>query len=305
MKTVLVAGVSGFVGKHLVAALRQKNHHVFGCGIETEPDKTIASDLTHYTACDLTSVGAVAKIPLDRIDAAINLAGLANVGASFKDSQRYLDNNVAVHTVLLDALRKKGLRNVRVVSISTGAVYSPNQPMPLLESGELMFDGSPYALSKIAMEKSLEEYRAEGLDIIIARPFNHIGPGQLPGFLLPDIAQQVLHKKSIVTGDLSTRRDYTDVRDVVRAYVALATRDKLGASIYNVCSGKSVSGKELLDLVFAISGEKEKPVSVNKALLRPDDPKEIFGSFSALNSECGWRPTISLRQTVKDCLACL
>ncbi len=305
MKTVLVAGVSGFVGKHLVAALHQQHHQVFGCGIEAEPDKAIAGLLANYTSCDLTDPASVAKIPLHQVDAVVNLAGLAKVGASFKDSKKYLDINVAVHTVLLDELQKKDLGKIRVVAISTGAVYSTNQPMPLLESSSLISNGSPYALSKIAMEKELESYRAKGLDVIVARPFNHIGPGQLAGFLLPDLVSQVLHKKSIVAGDLSTRRDYTDVRDVVRAYVELATREMLSDKIFNVCSGKSVSGQELLDLIFEVSETKEKPIEINNELLRPNDPQEIFGSFSALNVACGWQPTISLRQTVEDYLASL
>src|SRR5690606_38366342 len=129
-----------------------------------------------------------------------------------------------VHSTLAGFLLELGTPPVRIVAISTGAVYDPHQPMPLHEESRLVDreTGSPYALSKIAMERAMEKFVASGLDIVIARPFNHIGPGQLNGFIVPDLTSQVIESDAIKVGDLTTKRDYTDVRDVVKAYAKLA-----------------------------------------------------------------------------------
>ena len=303
MRTILITGVNGFVGKHLAKELKSQNHRVIGTGTDSKIDPSIIDCVDAYIGkCDLTDKDAVSSLPLGDVDAVINLAGLASIGASFKNSAGYLLTNVKVHTVLLERAIARKLTGTRFLSISTGAIYDPHQPMPISESGLLANAGSPYAQSKIAMEKELADYRNKGLDVVIARPFNHIGPGQLPGFLLPDLIDQVLNRSEVVVGDLSTRRDYTDVRDVVKAYVFLATAPELDTNLCNICSGKSISGQEMLDLIFELSGRPKKPVRIGESLLRPNDPTEIYGDNSLLRKMSGWQPEIPLKKTIADCL---
>lgn len=298
---ILVCGANGFVGRHLVESLKPSGYEVVATGI----DLSLAPELEEYVDeyygdCDLTSPESVSGLPLDTVDAIINLAGLAQVGSSFGSEKKYNAVNVSVHTTVADELLRQDLTSVRVVAISTGAVYDSHQPMPLTEESDLLQKGSPYALSKIAMESALEEHREKGLDIVVARPFNHIGPGQLPGFLVPDLVQQLRKSDSIIAGDLSTERDYTDVRDVVKAYVLLATIPLLQHQVYNVCSGTSTSGQTMLDELANAFGKESIKVEIDQSRIRPNDPKKIFGSNEKLCQDTGWQPSIPLNQTIKD-----
>jgi len=267
----------------------------------------LSADLETYTSeyyggCDLTRTESVAELPLDNIDAVINLAGLALVGSSFgkEQAERYQHINVKVHTVIADRLLALGNKSVRLVAVSTGAVYDNHQPMPLGESSKLATQNSPYALSKVAMEKAMLDYASRGLDIVVVRPFNHIGPGQLGGFLVPDLVSQVTKGDTVVAGDLTTQRDYTDVRDVVKAYVLLATIPELKHRLYNVCSGKSITGQSMLNLILIAANNRKVSVSVDESLIRPNDPKRVVGDNARLREDTGWQPTIAVEQTIAD-----
>ena len=155
------------------------------------------------------------------------------------------------------------------------------------------------------MEELSLKYREEGLDCVVARPFNHIGPGQLPGFILPDLYQKASEAKannssSINVGNLTTRRDYTDVRDVAKAYVRLATAETLNHGIYNVCSGRSVSGEEILTMLLEEMNAKDISPQVDDSLFRPSDAQELFGDSSRLMQDTGWSPSINISRTIAD-----
>ncbi len=307
MQTVLVTGVNGFVGEHLVKELTDQSYSVIGVGREANAQLGITDLLLQYVSCDLINETQVSQLPLAKADAIINLAGLAQVGASFKDPEAYQHVNVAVLTVIGGELLRQGL-SPRVVAISTGAVYQASQPLPLTEDSELIREGSPYALSKVAMEMATKSLQNKGLDCIIARPFNHLGPGQGRGFLLPDLYAQIVAAKKtgqpIKTGNLKTKRDYTDVRDVVKAYVQLAISETLRQRTYNVCSGKSVSGETILNLLLEITNStKQVQMEQDPALLRPNDPIDIYGSYQRLKTETGWQPTIAIKKTIQDFIA--
>jgi GDP-4-dehydro-6-deoxy-D-mannose reductase len=304
MAQILVTGVNGFVGGHLAARLHEDGHEVIGLGQHPESDPSLRSLLSAYVACDLTDEAAVSSLPLRAIDAVINLAGLAKVGDSFTQAERYKSVNVRVLSVLGQQLLKVNPRT-RMVAISTGAVYDPRQPLPLTEQSRLIEQGSPYAESKILMEQAAEELREKGLNCIVVRPFNHSGPGQAPGFLIPDLYSQILqapqHDHTLKVGNLQSRRDYTDVRDIVRAYAALALSPNLKTTLYNVCSGTSRSGTEILDIMLEVTGNTDNiQVEVDQSLLRPTDPPDLYGSHEPLTTDTGWEPTLSLRQTISD-----
>jgi GDP-4-dehydro-6-deoxy-D-mannose reductase len=302
MRTILVTGASGFVGRHLAKELSSQGHAVLGTDMSKGPHSDLEAHISGYFGGhDLTDPESVAKLPLDRVDAVINLAGLAQVGSSFEKDQaeRYRRINIAVHTVLADRLVELGL-NPRVIAVSTGAVYDNNQSMPLNEDSRIATNNSPYAQSKIAMEQAMLEYARKGLDVVIVRPFNHIGPGQLGGFLVPDLISQVMAGSTVSAGDLSTARDYTDVRDVVKAYTLLATLPKLKFRLYNICSGKCITGQAMLEMIVQAAGKnmRDIKVEVNKYRLRPNDPKKVFGDNSRLCDSTGWRPTLTPSETL-------
>jgi GDP-4-dehydro-6-deoxy-D-mannose reductase len=304
VQKIIITGVSGFVGRHLAKELFDQGNEVIGAGLDPNFDEKLRPYVQTYVGeCDLTNPESVAKLPLETADAVINLAGLAQVGSSFGKEELYMRINVGVHTGLLDRLKEIGKTSTRVVAISTGAVYDNNQPMPISESSLLIKEGSPYALSKVAMEKAVKEYEEGGMNIVIARPFNHIGPGQLGGFLLPDLADQALHKEKITVGNLNTERDYTDVRDVVKAYALLATQEVLNHDLYNICSGKSVSGEEILKNVLKECGKESLPVEIDQTRIRPNDPLRIVGDSSLLQQDTGWEPKIPIEQTISDFVA--
>lgn len=300
MPKILVTGISGFVGQHLAKAAKTQGITIIGTGMDSSISPGLDGILEEYIGgCDLTKKESVQNLPLHKIDAVINLAGLAQVGASFGDEAHYNEINVRVHTVLAEALLNAGSQ-ARVIAVSTGAVYESSKSMPLNETSDLLLHGSPYALSKIAMETALHKIANRGLDVVVVRPFNHIGPGQLPGFLLPDLVSQIQRSGKVTVGNLKTRRDYTDVRDVVNAYLLLATKPVLSHSVYNVCSGKAIKGEEILEVVTKVMGLASVKVTVDPKLIRPNDPEEIIGDNTRLMAETGWSPTISLEQTIKD-----
>jgi len=305
MRTILVTGANGFVGKHLIRELHESGNRVIGVGGPAiiGGDSNEKSYLSEYHVCDLTNAAETAKLDFHKVDAIIHLAALASIQLSFTQPARFIGDNGAITINLLETLLQQGVKP-RVVVVSSSSVYNPEQPLPINETGSLIMD-SPYAISKLLTEHLCEYYRTRGIECIIARPFNHIGPGQRPGFLLPDLAAQIKEatkeKKEIAVGNLTTKRDYTDVRDVVRAYRLLATSQNLKHILYNVCSGKSIAGEYFLkELIELLSPKEDLKVVVDKTRFRPNDHSDIRGSAERLHQEMGWEPTIPIHQTIAD-----
>ena len=294
---VAVTGVNGFVGRHLVRELTDHGHAVIGMGLGP------AENAVGHLLCDYVAVDLCQRWPSVDCDAVVHLAALSAVGPSFEDPQLYIESNSAPITNMGEALLSM-TRRVRVVMVSTGAVYRTPADSSLDESSPIA-PSSPYIVSKILTEAQSEYYRQRGLDILVMRPFNHIGPGQGAGFVLPDLVSGV--RKWIQTGaavsvgNLATRRDYTDVRDVVRAYRLALEAPQVTAAVLNVCSGESVSGGELLDAISDALGIGHRPdIKIDKAKLRPSDPGEVRGDNAAIRNTLGWRPSIDVLQTVRD-----
>lgn len=301
---ILVTGINGFVGKHLVRELHAQGAAVIGTATE-EASPEIADLLTEFTAMDLTSQESVSQLDFTKVDAVIHLAALAHQGLSFEHPRMFIDTNSAMTIHLFEAiLAQKPQKNPRFIMVSSGAIYESDQQMPLTEDSRVTH-GSPYAISKLLGEMLADYYQKRGIDTIVVRPFNHTGPGQGPGFLLPDMVKQLatLGPDGVLkVGNVKTRRDYTDVRDVVKAYVALATAPEVKNRLYNVCSGTSRSGEEIIDAIAkALHGDAATPkTEVDESRIRPNDPPEIFGSTARLNADTGWQTTIPFEQTVRD-----
>lgn len=293
---VVISGVNGFVGHHLARELVSRGVSVIGIGSDPEVASEINDLVDEYYSQDLIQ----AWPDTGEVSAVIHLAGLAAVGPSFDSPQLYINANSAMVTNLCEYYIGHESKP-RIILVSSGAIYSPDQPMPITENSAIGLS-SPYAISKVLNENQAAYYKGRGLDCITVRPFNHIGPGQAPGFILPDFYKRIseTNENTIRVGNVTTKRDYTDVRDIVKAYSTLALAPMLQYETYNICSGQSLAGSEILDKLKNAMNRPDITFEIDPALVRPTDIQEIVGDSSRLQSELGWTPEIAIDQTVQD-----
>ena len=300
-KTVLVTGVNGFVGEHVSRRFNDLGYDVVGTARQDTPSEKVADELNDYHQVDLLDHEAVKDLDLERFTGIVHLAGRSAVGESFDKPREYLTENALTTYNLHDHAKESGFDG-RIVSVSTGALYDPNQQLPLTEESRTA-SNSPYAAGKLSAEAVASYFRGRGVDSVIARPFNHIGPGQDTGFLVPDIYAKLRndgYSGTIQVGNLETRRDYTDVRDIARAYSDLVEAEVLNHGLYNVCSDKSLSGLQILDIIKKVAGLEGVTTVVDPSRLRPNDIMDIRGSYSRLQRDTGWSPAKDIEQTIAD-----
>lgn len=287
----LVTGGHGFVGRWLSAHLEQEGDEVVVTGEEV----------------DVTDADAVRHSFEDiRPDAVYHLAGWASVGSSWTDPAGAfrVNANGAVH--VLDAARRLD-PSPRVLIVSSAEVYGRVQPaqLPLTEETPVS-PVSPYAASKVAAEVAARQaFLGYELPVFVVRPFNHIGPGQSPGFVVSDLAKRIVEAERsgatvLEMGNPSPRRDLTDVRDVVRAYRMLVDRGEPGAT-YNVCSGEDVQVGELARRLIELSGV-DLELRTESVELRPVDVPVLRGDAGRLRAATGWVPEVPLDETLLDVL---
>ncbi len=293
MKNILVTGINGFVGRHLARELAQNGHTIYGTGYSEPIADEIADLVARYEICDLRDPEAVAKLSLDGIEAVINLAGIAINNPNETEVEKVINTNILSHTNLYDRLASIGSTG-RIVAVSSGAIYSPENTMPLTEDSSLLPEdqASAYIKSKIMLERELAKYNGV-LDIVVARPFNHTGPGQRPGFIVPDWADRFVRKEELDTSILNSWRDFTDVRDVVRAYRLLAESDSLQYRTYNIASGAARLGYNIIQML-AKEFDMELPGT------RTEGQSVIYGSAERLANDTGWATQIPIGQTIHD-----
>jgi GDP-4-dehydro-6-deoxy-D-mannose reductase len=289
---ILVTGASGFAGQHLVRLLTSENNEVIAWGRSDSEGLGVTIDLL-----DPAQPG---KQDLTGLDYVVHLAGLAAAGPSFSQPHHYIAANTGMQINLFEALIAQDAFP-RILVVSTGGVYAAQADV-LTENSQLS-SSNPYVISKRAQEMLATYYSSRGFDIIIARPFNHIGPGQRKGFIVSDIASQVVEAEragggEIRAGDLRPKRDYTDVRDVARAYYAIILRGKSG-TVYNVCSGQSYSGQEIVNQLIQLA---KAPISVSAdpMKIRPSEVMNVSASHRRLSDDTGWQPRIPLEQTLAE-----
>lgn len=307
MNRLLVTGADGFVGRHLVRAARATGRSVIAAILPdaVPPLEWQASDAgpaVEVVHADLTVAYDMNRLAEQRPDEIVHLAAIASGAAAQQDPTSAMQINGVGPMWLIDALVTAGCRP-RVLFISTGEVYGPGHPGPITEEAPVN-PVSPYAASKRAAEDALAGLGAStGIPIIVARAFPHSGPGQSTAFVLPALAARLADAKRvggqhIDVGNLQAVRDFLDVRDVVRAYLALLEGGEAGGC-YNVASGIGRRLSDCFEMLARIIGVDATP-SPQAALLRPADIPVLIGNAAKLHRLSGWSPQISFERTLQD-----
>jgi len=301
-RTVLVTGAGGFAGGHLLEYLAPRGL-VTAWSRRTPP--SAVAHLGTWEQVDLLDRDAV-RDAIRRLapDHVYHCAGSPHVSTSWADTTTPLKTNVLGTHHLLDALRRTA-RGARVLIPGSSTVYASSDA--LLTEDHPVHPGSPYALTKLAQEQlGLRAIAEDGVDVIATRSFNHTGPRQSADFVAPSFASQIATLERgetepvIKVGNLDARRDFTDVRDVVRAYVALMADGEPG-TIYNVASGLAHSMRSILDGLVARARVPVR-VEVDPERLRPNDTPSLAGDASRLHAATGWQPEIPFERMLDDLL---
>lgn len=313
---VFVTGIDGFVGSHMAELLQTVGGvDVYGTIVTPRPGPNLSgiNGKLRLRQADILNPGRIEELFHDvRPERVIHLAGQAFVPTSVVDPVGTIQTNISGSMSILEAARKLREREgmeVQVLIVSSSEVYGRVAPelLPIHEDLPLN-PGNPYASSKASIDLISQAYRKTyGLQVTVARPFNHAGPRQAPSFVCSEFGRRFAEFAAGVTppvlhpGNLDARRDFTDVRDVVRAYWTMLEHPSEHA-VFNVCSGKAVSIREIITLFEEITGIVPD-VSVEQAKVRPYDVPILLGSAERLRTETGWTPTFELRQTLKDVFA--
>jgi GDP-4-dehydro-6-deoxy-D-mannose reductase len=310
---VLVTGIEGFVGTHLAEyLLGLQDVEVHGTMLGSAPPATLQQLMPglRVQQADILDSSRIEEVFHDlRPDRVVHLAGQAFVPTAVQDPAGTIRTNVMGTLSILEALRKLAERDrsrPAAVIVSSGEIYGnvPPQRQPITEE-QAPAPGNPYASSKASLDLLTQSYRRTyGLEVIVARPFNHAGPRQSPTFVCSEFgrrfAEFALQQKPPVlkVGDVESRRDFTDVRDVVRAYWMLFERSG-EEHVFNVCSGMAHSIREVIAVYSEISGITPDVV-IDAAKVRPYGSPVLVGSNQRLRRATGWIPEIPLRTTLQD-----
>lgn len=295
-RRLLVTGAGGFVGLHVQSACAEGGAFA-GWDFHATP---LGMDVRDREAMRAAVVAA-------EPDDVLHLAAQSFVPRSFEEPRETLEVNLLGTLSLLQALDAVGFGG-RLVLASSGDVYGqvPEDALPVDEA-RAPAPRNPYAVSKVAAEQlCLQWHRAHGLDVMVARPFNHVGPGQAPRFVLPSLARQVVavaegHQPPVLeVGDIDTTRDFTDVRDIVAAYAAMFRRGAAGGT-YVIASGQERRVRDLLGTMCRLLGISPE-IRQDPARLRPAEQRRMCADASRLVRETGWTPRIPIETTLQDIL---
>lgn len=306
----LITGISGFVGSHLAEYLLENTDWevagtVFGpygniadlCGtLELYPAELSRTDVVRFV------------LDQSQPDVIFHLAAQPLVSVSRHDPWGTLETNIRMQLNILEVVAHDR-PDCRVLVVGSSEEYGMTRPdeLPIDEDTPLR-PLSPYAVSKVAQDLlGLQYHLTHHLHVVRARPFNHVGPRQGLGFVAPDFASQIAaieageQEPLLRVGNLDARRDFCDVRDVVRAYVLLITSGKPG-EVYNIGSGESHAIKEILDTLLSLS-RVQVAVHQDPKRMRPSEVPEVICDASRLRAETGWETTIPFRQSMEDIMA--
>ena len=302
---IVITGVGGFAGRHLAALCAERGVEVAGIGRSVKPDLPA---LPSYDQVDLADAEAtrtaIARLKPDQV---VHLAAQASVARSWEEPAEVISSNVTTSLNLLEAVRLEAPGAITLVACS-GEEYGRPQSLPVDESHPLA-PRNPYATSKAMVDVLAGSYaEMHGMRVLRARAFNHAGPGQSDTYVVAQFARQIAEAEAaqssgghfeILTGNVEVRRDFCDVRDVVRAY--LLALENAESGVFNVCSGRAIPVSDILSGLAAHS-PLELACRVDPSRLRDNEVMEIRGSHERLTELTGWRPEIDLSDTLRDTL---
>ena len=299
----LITGVDGFVGKYLSEYLLKQDYEVYGTTI-SENYKNNKINVEKMNLLDTEQINKVINdVKPDKI---FHLAGQSAVGLSWEKPVLTVNINVNGTLNLLEAVRNYS-KDSKILIIGSSDQYGPIKPeeCPIKEN-KIQNPQSPYGVSKKAQEEMCKLYvNAYNMNIVMVRAFNHIGAGQSKNFVVADFASKIVKIEKgaipvLKVGNLDTLRDFTDVRDIVRGYVMLLENGKIGES-YNIGSGNVIKVKDILKKLISLS-YKEIKVEIDKEKFRPVDVPIVQCDNSKIKEDTGWKPEISIDETLKDVL---
>lgn len=310
MKKVLITGISGFVGGFLAQhLLEQGEYEVIGTYLNEESLENISEIKSKINVfkLDLNDTEKTENfITSEKPDHIYHLAALASAAESFKNPKIYITNNISAELNILEGIRKASYKP-RMLVVSSAEVYGQVRPdeLPIDEKTSLK-PVNPYAVSKVAQDfLGLQYFLAYEMPVVVVRAFNHIGPKQAPVFAVASFAKKVAaiekgEESTLEVGNLDAKRDFTDVRDVVRGYRLLIEKGKMG-EVYNIGSGKSYKMKDILDKLISFA-KTEINVKVDESLFRPTDVEELLCDNKKIKEVTGWEPEFSIDKTLNDTL---
>jgi len=309
---LLITGITGFVGSHLAEfALAQKAEVIGSCRWRSKTENIDhLRGRVRLIECDLRDLSSVQHL----LEAArpryiVHLAAQSFVAASWQTPAETLNTNMLSQVNLLEAIRGGGSGAPRFLVIGSSEEYGlvHEDELPIRETNPLR-PLSPYAVSKVTQDlMGYQYFKSYGLPTIRTRAFNHEGPRRGDVFVTSNFARQIaaieagIHEPTLFVGNLKARRDYTDVRDIVRGYWRLLEQGEPG-EVYNLCSGRAWSIQQMLD--FMLAEAKCAPITVKEdpARLRPSDVPVLIGDASKIQAAVGWKPEIPFEQTLRDLL---
>lgn len=305
---VLVTGVSGFAGPVVARALVQHGHEVHGLARHPPEPARLAGAPLEFHGGDVCDAAALARLVADVAPAGIvHLAAVAEPAAAERDPEAAYRTNLGGTLALLAAVRAASPR-ARVLVVSSSSVYGAVEAreLPVSEENPLR-PLTVYGASKAAAEiAALQWRRAYALEVVVARPFNHTGPGQSPAYVCAALASQVAAIEAgrqppvLAVGNVDPVRDVSDVRDVAAGYVALLERGR-GGAVYNLCAGEGVSVAELIALLRSLARVPLR-ASSDPARRRAQDVERLVGDHARASRDTGWKPRIALLDTLASVL---
>lgn len=310
---MLITGFSGFVSRHFLNYLVENNLSYEVLGVDVNPPKFAMEDYAPTLAMSFEQVNLLDKEAVEdmiatfRPDYILHLASFSSVAYSWQHPADSFMNNTSIFLNVTEALRKHDLCDCRLLSVGSSEEYGDvkKEELPLQEDMPLV-PVNPYAVARVSQEMMAKVLADSfGMQIMLTRSFNHMGPFQDERFVIPsfvrrilDIAESGAKSGEIETGDTSIVRDFVDVRDVVRAYYRLLLDGKAG-EVYNICGEKGVSLAEVVDQIADIVGVSVT-TRVNPDFVRPGDNQVVIGSAEKIRQDIGWTAEIPLRQTLMD-----
>ncbi|OGH08402.1 MAG: hypothetical protein A2152_02835 [Candidatus Levybacteria bacterium RBG_16_35_6] len=310
MKKILVTGSSGFVGKHLIELLLKEENLIFGTYLDPKSAESLSkfADKLNLTKIDLNKEDEVFSL-IEKVkpDLIFHLAASTSPAESFKDPKATIINNVLPELNIFESLKKLSLFDTRILITSSADIYGKvkKENLPINENCPLN-PTDPYAVSKIAQDfLALQYFNAYKLKTVRIRAFNHVGPGQSQMFVVSAFAKKIAEIEKgdideVTVGNLDAKRDFTDVRDMVKAYVKIIEKGEPG-DVYNIGSGKSLKISEILEKLLNLVNKKVK-VKADPKLFRPVDIPELVCDATKIGKTIDWKPIIPIEKTLEDTL---